>query len=259
MRHICKKLKNRGGASIIFALLIFLLCALVGASALTAASANIGRYSHLEDDQQKYLSVSSAIDLLRGQLGEQTLTAELTLTETYKWNYDADSKLAYTTTYELDDSTLTGPTGWMEKFNGTFKGVFENKYVPSDFFNKPDAGGTSTNTTRPAAVLPESPDVIFTVSGAGGLSGKVDDVTVKVSLDGETFDLLFSFYVGDGTDKAHVATMRAPATVTPEGPVESVTQSETADVSGQRVTNTTAKVSVVWRADDTVVVRDTNG
>lgn len=70
MKHAIFVLKSRRGASIILALIIFLLCALAGASALIMASANAGRYSHSEDDQQPYYSVTSAamlmIDLMDG-------------------------------------------------------------------------------------------------------------------------------------------------------------------------------------------------
>lgn len=68
MKHIVQR--GRRGASLVLALLIFLLCALAGASALIMAAANAGRYSHMEDDQQPYYSVTSAamlmIDLLDG-------------------------------------------------------------------------------------------------------------------------------------------------------------------------------------------------
>lgn len=68
MKHIVQR--GRRGASLVLALLIFLLCALAGASALIMAVANAGRYSHMEDDQQPYYSVTSAamlmIDLLDG-------------------------------------------------------------------------------------------------------------------------------------------------------------------------------------------------
>ena len=88
MKRIFNKLKNRQGVTILFALLVFLLCILAGTAALTAAASNAGRYTHLESDQQKYLSVSSAADLLRGQLSDQGFKAEIKYVETYEWWYE---------------------------------------------------------------------------------------------------------------------------------------------------------------------------
>ena len=61
------------------ALLLFLICALAGAAALTAAGSNIGRYSYLEEDQQQYLAVSSAAKLFREQLDGLEAEAEITV------------------------------------------------------------------------------------------------------------------------------------------------------------------------------------
>ena len=88
MKRILNKLKSRQGTTILFALLVFLLCILAGTAALTAAAANAGRYTHLESDQQKYLSVSSATDLLRGQLSGQRFEATITFKEKYEWWYE---------------------------------------------------------------------------------------------------------------------------------------------------------------------------
>ena len=67
-RNLAKKLHSSAGASIVLALLLFLVCALAGAAAVTAASANVGRYTYQQDGQQAYLAVSSAARLIRDQL-----------------------------------------------------------------------------------------------------------------------------------------------------------------------------------------------
>lgn len=68
MKKAFKKLNNRRGASILIALLLFLICALAGAAAITAAASNMGRYEYLIKNQQTYLSVSSAARLFRDSL-----------------------------------------------------------------------------------------------------------------------------------------------------------------------------------------------
>ncbi len=81
MRRAAEKLKSHSGATILFALLVFMLCILAGTGALTAAAANSGRYTHLKEDQQQYLSVSSAANLLKTELSGKTFTAKVRVTE----------------------------------------------------------------------------------------------------------------------------------------------------------------------------------
>ena len=91
MKKLFSKLNNRRGASILMALLLFLICALAGAAALTAAGSNIGRYSYLEEDQQQYLAVSSAAKLIRDQFNHFTIMGEYNVAaedndEQIKWD-----------------------------------------------------------------------------------------------------------------------------------------------------------------------------
>lgn len=70
MRESCmyKIKRNTRGASVIIALLVFLLAALSGTIALTMATSNAGRYTHEKEDQQAYLSVVSAGNLILDRL-----------------------------------------------------------------------------------------------------------------------------------------------------------------------------------------------
>ena len=77
-----QKLNSRRGASILFAILIFMMCILAGTAALTAASANSGRYAHMKADQQRYLSVASAAQLLTEEFTQNRFTANLKVKET---------------------------------------------------------------------------------------------------------------------------------------------------------------------------------
>ena len=82
MKKALKKLNNRRGASILIALLLFLICALAGAAAITAAASNMGRYEYLIKNQQTYLSVSSAAQLFREGFDGITATATFTASTT---------------------------------------------------------------------------------------------------------------------------------------------------------------------------------
>ena len=60
------------------ALLLFLVCALAGAAAVTAAGSNVGRYSYVEEDRQQFLTVTSAAKLIRDELNGLSVTGEYT-------------------------------------------------------------------------------------------------------------------------------------------------------------------------------------
>ena len=82
MKRLCKKLHSRSGASILLALLFFLLCMTVAASILTAAASNAGKIQSSYQEQQKYLALSSALRLAAGQLEQAAYEGRYTV---YTW------------------------------------------------------------------------------------------------------------------------------------------------------------------------------
>lgn len=75
------KAKRKGmkrGASVLIALLVFFLAALSGTVALTMATSNAGRYTHEKEDQQAYLSVASAAQLILDRLSRVKVKFECT-------------------------------------------------------------------------------------------------------------------------------------------------------------------------------------
>jgi hypothetical protein len=77
---VLNKIRSRKGASITFALLAFLVCAVVSSVLLAAASASTGRYSGLADMDQRYYAVTSAAQLFCDTLDGQSFTIEQTCT-----------------------------------------------------------------------------------------------------------------------------------------------------------------------------------
>lgn len=75
MKKIGEKLRSESGASILLALLFFLLCAMVGASVLMAAASNAGKSRSNREEQQKYLTLSSALQLVCDELTAARYTA----------------------------------------------------------------------------------------------------------------------------------------------------------------------------------------
>ena len=72
-RRKCNILRSRTGASLSLALLLFLICGVVGALVITAGSTAAGRMSQLAEMDQRYYSVSSAAELLANELDGGTV------------------------------------------------------------------------------------------------------------------------------------------------------------------------------------------
>ena len=68
MEALKKKWNSCRGASILLALLFMLVCMMVGASVLMAAASNAGKIKSNRDEQQKYLTLSSALNLVIDEL-----------------------------------------------------------------------------------------------------------------------------------------------------------------------------------------------
>ena len=72
MRHnrILAKLRSQRGATILFALLFFIVCAVIGSIVLTAGAAAAGRLADLKEMDRRYYAVTSAAKVLEHQLND---------------------------------------------------------------------------------------------------------------------------------------------------------------------------------------------
>ncbi|MBR4703513.1 MAG: hypothetical protein IKO91_06690 [Oscillospiraceae bacterium] len=100
------KLRSGRGASITFALLLFLVCAVVGSVVLAAGTAASGRVSQLAEADRRYYAVTSAAQLFRDELNGQsyTIVREMSKTDTYNRTYGdsiEDSLLSEDQVYSL--------------------------------------------------------------------------------------------------------------------------------------------------------------
>ena len=68
MKRLAQKLQDRRGASMLMALLLFLVAAIVSAVIIAAAVSARSRVASDRAQQQTYLTVSSAAELLRGSI-----------------------------------------------------------------------------------------------------------------------------------------------------------------------------------------------
>ncbi len=68
MKRIHEKWNSARGASILTALLLLLVCMMVAASVLMAAASNAGKLRSNREEHQKYLTLSSALRLVCGEI-----------------------------------------------------------------------------------------------------------------------------------------------------------------------------------------------
>lgn len=77
MKRAVEKLNSHRGASILLALVFVLACVMVGVSILSAAASNAGRTRSNHEEQQLYLSLSSALQLVADDLARTTYTPQV--------------------------------------------------------------------------------------------------------------------------------------------------------------------------------------
>ena len=76
MRSAIQKLKSQTGASITFALLLFLVCAVISSVVIVAATTAAGRMSQLPEMDRRYYAVISATRLLQSEIDGKKVSVE---------------------------------------------------------------------------------------------------------------------------------------------------------------------------------------
>ena len=76
MSRVKKKLQSRRGASITFALLIFLVCAMVSSVVIVSATTAAGHMSSQAEMDERYYAVAEATQMLRSRIEGQQVKAD---------------------------------------------------------------------------------------------------------------------------------------------------------------------------------------
>ena len=112
MNQLQRKLRSQKGASITIALLIFLVCAVVGVSVLVAGTASAGRMASAAKADQRFYAVSSAGEQLIGMIeGEQVQVIIKKTTETDISSGEKTTTKELTLKKRLVDNTGTNTDG----------------------------------------------------------------------------------------------------------------------------------------------------
>lgn len=124
MNSMRRKLRSQKGASITFALLLFLVCAIVSGIVIVAATAATGRMDQIAESDRRYYAVTSAAELLKDALDGKTVIVETVETSEFKKDATGDeiagtrdhyvkkAKMYFesktTTPVQLDGTTVAG-------------------------------------------------------------------------------------------------------------------------------------------------------
>lgn len=187
MKKIREKLRSESGASILLALLFFLLCAMVGASVLMAAASNAGKSRSSREEQQKYLTLSSALQLV---------CDELTAAKTkYMANYTVTTIEVAGPPDENNEPTIAYTYKRFEQKKGSFEGGLSTvlpaegamEYLFSLLFNKTTGGMASGDDIYVPLSGVSSPTeakytLTLTVEAQDDKAGLEKPVTVTVEL-----------------------------------------------------------------------------
>lgn len=166
-----KKLKNERGESILMALLLLLLASVISALILTAAT---NAAHHLRNDrkaQQNYLTVSSAAELIRDSILQESYTRV--------WEKE--------TTYEKDEKgQITGQKEEIALTQGQFTGIMKAWLAAGIADNENEgeryASVTGYQDTIKVDVPIEGEDGLQTVQAEFTMDENTANITVKLSL-----------------------------------------------------------------------------
>ena len=92
MKALKRKWNSRRGASILLALLFLLVCVMAGATVVMAAASNAGKIRSNKEEQQKYLTLSSALQLLCDELRSVEYVGQYDYVEVTKYEAERDDE-----------------------------------------------------------------------------------------------------------------------------------------------------------------------
>lgn len=221
MHRIRAKLHSSSGASMVFALMFLLLCTTVGAVILTAASANAGRLSRQRAQQQDYLTVSSAAELVRNELEGLSFTGR-------------EQQVCDSGTGETEADYLTP--------------ALSGDALPALVGSKAEEvlEAHPVYVTDQTGVMPA--DVTLTVTANG-----FDDVAALLSIDGN-YNLTITFSFAGGSSGSYPLTLIFPAAVD-DSTATTVTTDERSYTVWEDVDGVLTPITYIETYDVTTVTR----
>lgn len=129
MEALRKKLNSSRGACILLALLFLLVCMMVGASILMAAASNAGKIRSNREEQQRYLTLSSALSLVCEELESVEYAGRYTYSRTEVWIDVPDAEGSFQSVYDHSEHAYTQKQGELRSGDGPGTRVWALKEV----------------------------------------------------------------------------------------------------------------------------------
>ena len=240
-KRIKTKLRFQTGASITFALLLFLVCAVICSVIIAAATTSAGRMSGIAEADQRYYAVSSAAELLQALIDGKTVSI-VKVEET-----------EYTTTYSSgiasDPVKGTSETRVYIVPNKKASEVVEEDYIVTNLFGNP--GLVNDTIPKDAAIIINSGNTLSNreltltstfYSPQAGLDFDALAVTIREDLDANG-NITLTIYNANNAKGEVSATGDRYTLVLPFGVDRSVsTSTKTENVSSSAVDENTYTV-----------------
>ncbi len=118
MKQAIRKLHTQRGASLLVALMFFLVCAMVAAVIVGSATTNAMKLQQRKEDKQVYNSVSSAAKLLRDKVGQLTMEGSESKVHYGCNDYVADQYTELEGMSPTQEADSTSMTAVISKVNG---------------------------------------------------------------------------------------------------------------------------------------------
>ena len=257
------KLNHTSGASIMIALLFFLICSFIGSSVLAAASTNAGKYERIREVNQDYLTMASVAKTLKEDIGDNTFTAQYVKTEITTWNFveevpatpNAPAQPAYhepeiqPPTYKINQSTVAAmpPTDTMQLF-GLLKPNLDQVflcYVPLNILEE-----------GKRRVMPLPMEALTIASTAQVIQEEVVEVVIEtISID-QNFNMDIRMHLVKDGAKIYPMELFCPAQIKEKKEIVRTTD-DTKTPNFEEITTTIFTVEVTWAKEDSSITSGT--
>lgn len=256
MSRIKNRLESRRGASITFALLLFLVCAVLSSVILVAATTAAGRIAGMVEADQRYYAVTSASELLKELISEKTVTvAEVTTASTT--NSYTDGSPSASVSNNDEESVIYVVNGSADGMSAEELDDLSNATKNPGLSNKlstivEDAGYRYYEAkANPAALFPLTST--FTLSSTDAASVAVSiteliqaDGSLVLTLSKDSFQqqLVFSCTVSDTSSSGSYNEVTG-SSVTTQNQVQSEVKTNTTTVTTKKMTWTLTGVNSI--------------
>ncbi len=208
IQTIKNKLHSRTGASVSFALLLFLVCAVLCSVIITASTAASGRMSRISESDQRYYAVTSAAGLLQDLIDGKTVSVVTVTTTPCRTKYingapgdtETDEENISTETYlvadkdagEITEADLTDST----RIDAVTADSFPTDAAKNVFYGAAGSDRTLTLTLN---------------SSDPGVDAELLTVLLTEEID-DAGNIVFSISKGSGSSDSRRYTIRAAFT-----------------------------------------------